>query len=323
MNDKKIGIFQVEFRPDVIEDLVLPERIFNLFADGEVGQHYLFYSSKPGSGKSSLAKILAKKYDYLYINASTERGIETIRGQIREFANGASILGGQYLDKLVILDEVHGSTPAFFDALLGVIEEYADHVKFIATCNYLNRIPENARSRFYCIDFAAADEEEEKFLKKGLAKRTYHIIKTVGMKISKETLIELINRNFPDMRSIINRLDYFYRSNIVDITLEDVVKSMYYNTEIFELCCKNNSIDIYKKVIHKHSGNSDDIIASLGSEFILWLEETYPEKIENIGVVASLLDVINEASYKRTFVIDRMLNLTNCIFKIQQILNTN
>ena len=79
-----------QFRPQKIDDAILPNE-FKAFFKGLVDSgeipNLLLESSTPGSGKTSIAKAICAELnaDYIYINISSENGIDTLRSQIKQF----------------------------------------------------------------------------------------------------------------------------------------------------------------------------------------------------------------------------------------------
>lgn len=320
MERKKIGKFTEAFRPKKLEDVVLPKRIYDIFKGGEIEQSYLFYSGVPGSGKTSLAKVLAKDYDYLYINVSDESSVDVVRDKIKSFGVSSSITGGKYNKKVIILDEIDGASDQFEKALRGVMEDpiIAKNVNFIATCNYLSKVSEPVQSRFECIEFEPMNASEVEEVIKGIKKRLKSVVKYLEMKIEDETLDVLVRKSFPDMRSMYTTLQKLYSMGVVEIQSEDIKQSFSYS-DIYKLCLeKPIPQNTFKFIFEKYDNKADEVINSLGINFTKWVMENKPDKIMKL---AEVIDVVNNASYKRKFVIDPMVNVLDCIFKIQKIFN--
>mgnify|MGYP000942002410 CR=1 FL=1 len=142
------ALFTEKYRPKNLEELILPERIMNKFENG-LTQNMLLAGS-PGTGKTSTAKAIVNQFGlpYLYINASTDTSVDVIRTRITDFCSTMSILDDQGKFKVVILDEVDGVSDQFFKALRATMEQFASNSRFIATCNYINKLPEEQKNAF-------------------------------------------------------------------------------------------------------------------------------------------------------------------------------
>ena len=217
------ALFTEKYRPKNLEDLILPERVMSKFKDG-LTQNMLLAGS-PGTGKTSTAKAIVNQFalPYLYINASTDTSVEVIRTRITDFCSTMSILDDQGKFKVVILDEVDGVSDQFFKALRATMEQFASNSRFIATCNYVNKIPDPILSRFEVINFDFDKSEETELVKKYI-KRVYDICGKEEMTIEKPALVEFVKRNFPDLRSTLNKLQGYKTQGTQNITIDDVKK---------------------------------------------------------------------------------------------------
>lgn len=316
-----LSIFYEKYRPKTLDNIILPNRIKKLFENPEIKQNYLFYSGPPGAGKTSLCKILCKPYDSLEINVSDESSVDTLRVKVKDFISTGSIVGGKYPDKVVFFDEIDGASDQFFKALRGMIEQFADHCKFIATCNYITKVPDKIISRFYPVRFEPENKEEELEVITGYYKRLYAIIKKNNMNIKKDVLLSLIKKNFPDMRTMLNKVQALYISGIKDITNEDILNISYSNVDIFEFCISRKPpTQAYKEFSKKYAGKTDEVLSSLGNNFIEWLLET--QRIKNVeSKIPLIIREVTDHQVNRRFVIDPIINMLSCIYSIQEIIN--
>ena len=196
-----------KYRPQTLEEYVGNETIKNKIADylkqGSI-QNLLFHGVA-GTGKTTLAKLIAKNLncDLLYINASDERGIDTIRDKIIPFASSMSFNDV----KIVILDEADYITPQAQATLRNTIEACSTTTRFIFTCNYLERIISPLQSRCQTFEITPPSKQEvnnkcqdiltqEKILFYGIHDNGQHHNSIDGV----------IDTHYPDIRKIINTL---------------------------------------------------------------------------------------------------------------------
>ena len=156
---------------------------------------HLLLFGKPGTGKTTLAKLITKniKCDVMYINASDERGIDTIRDKIVDFA---SVNSFNPL-KVIILDESDYITPQAQAALRNVMETYSTKTRFILTANYAERIIDPLKSR--CQSFHI-----EPPAKGDVAKHLAWILDQESIKYELPDIAALVKTYYPDIRKIIN-----------------------------------------------------------------------------------------------------------------------
>ena len=194
-----------KYRPQVLEDYVGNEVIKNKIADylkqGSI-QNLLFHGVA-GTGKTTLAKLITKNLncDLLYLNASDERGIDTIRDKIIPFA---STMGFKDI-KIIILDEADYLTPQAQATLRNTMETFSKSTRFILTCNYLERIISPLQSRCQTFEITPPSKEE-------VINHLMIITREENIKCIVSDLQNVVNTHYPDIRKIINTL----QGSIVD-----------------------------------------------------------------------------------------------------------
>jgi replication factor C small subunit len=310
------ALFTEKYRPKNLEDLILPERVMSKFRDG-LTQNMLLAGS-PGTGKTSTAKAIVQQFGlpYIYINASTDTSVDVIRTRITDFCSTMSILDDQGKFKVVILDEVDGVSDQFFKALRATMEQFASNSRFIATCNYVNKIPDPILSRFEVINFDF-DKAEESELTKKYIKRVYEICGKEGMTIEKPALVEFVRRNFPDLRSTLNKLQGYKTQGTTNITAEDVKKFNSVYKDVFELIFNEmDPIKNYKHIVGEYGNRVDDVLQTLGEEFIEYIQT---EKLQSVRHIPQIAICVAEHQAQRTLVIDPVITLLSCVYKIQEI----
>ena len=185
--------------------------------NGEIPFPNLLLGGRAGTGKTTLAYILCNecgvdKVDIMYINASRESNIETVRTKINGFCSSMAM--GDY--KVIILDEFDRMSQAGQDALKSMFEVYGSAVRFIATANSPNKIIPPLHSRFQVFNFDALDEGV--FLE-----RLISIVESENIFYDIEDLDKIVTKSFPDLRKAINLIDQFtIDGKLVEFVSQDV-----------------------------------------------------------------------------------------------------
>ena len=198
-----------KYRPTTLEEYVGNETIKNKIADylkqGSI-QNLLFHGVA-GTGKTTLAKLIAKNLncDLLYINASDERGIDTIRDKIIPFASSMSFNDV----KIVILDEADYITPQAQATFRNVIESCSKTTRFIFTCNYLERIISPLQSRCQTFEITPPSKDEVIDLICEISVKEELKINT---KNNTDNVLSVVDTHYPDIRKIVNTI----QGSIVD-----------------------------------------------------------------------------------------------------------
>ena len=312
-------LFTEKYRPKDLKDLILPDRVMGKFKDGLV-QNMLFAGS-PGTGKTSTAKAIVNQFElpYLYINASTDTSVEVIRTRITDFCSTISIMDKPGMFKVVILDEVDGVSDQFFKALRATMETFASNSRFIATCNYINKLPDPILSRFEVINFDF-DKDEEAELTKKYIKRVYEICKNEGLTIEKDALVEFVRRNFPDLRNTLNKLQGFKTQGTTNITINDVKRFNSVYKDVFELIFnETDPAKNYKMLVSNYSNRVDDLLAALGVEFIEYIQQ---EKQQSVKHIPQLIISVAQHQAQRVHVIDPVITMLSCIYTLQTIIKS-
>jgi DNA polymerase III delta prime subunit len=310
-------LFTEKYRPKNLEELILPDAVMNKFKDGLV-QNMLFAGS-PGTGKTSTAKAVVNQFGlpYLYINASTDTSVDVIRTRITDFCSTVSIMDEPGMFKVVILDEVDGVSDQFFKALRATMEQFASNSRFIATCNYINKLPDPILSRFEVINFDF-DKEEETELTKKYIRRVYDICKQEEMTIEKDALVEFVRRNFPDLRSTLNKLQGFKTQGTNNITVGDVKRFNSVYKDVFELIFnESDPAKNYQLLVSNYSNRVDDILQTLGEEFVEYIQQ---EQLQSVKHIPQIIISVAKHQSQRVHVIDPVITMLSCVYEIQGII---
>lgn len=306
-----------KLRPKELKHMILPQRINNIFLNG-LG-HNVLLSGSPGCGKTTLAKILSSPFPHLFINVSDESSVDTIRNKINDFCSSMSVLDGKTSKKIVVLDEFDGASDQFYKALRGTIEKFASNTRFVATCNYINKIPEAIQSRFEVIDFNPVDSSEENDLKDEWKSRINIILTKIGISIDEESLETFQKNYYPDFRSALNRIQTWMIEGVKEVDSQKIKEFGWSYEDLYKMIVESKDpVKNYQILVGEYSGKVDDIMSALGNEFIDWIIGNKPELSKIIPGVIIL--VANHQS-QRVQVIDSMISLLSLFFSIQKLIN--
>ena len=296
-----------EYRPKTIDDCILPQSLKTLFQSfiekGEVSN--LLFSGTPGVGKTTVAKALCEQMncDWIMINGSEEGGIDVLRNKIKNFASTVSLSGGK---KVVILDEADYLNPQSTQpALRGFVEEFHKNCRFILTCNFKNRIIEPLHSRFSNIEFRISPKDKGKLATK-LFERVSYILKEQNIEYEEDVVAELIKKHFPDFRKLINELQRYSISGIIDAGVLVYVSDENLKTLVAHLKTKEFG-NMRKWVVNNLDNDPVKIFRKIYDSMYTTLQ---PETIPHAVLI------IADYQYKSAFVADQEINLVACLTEL-------
>ena len=241
-------LFVEKYRPTTLEDYVgnehLKSKVEGYLKSGDV-PHLLLYG-RAGTGKTTLAKLIVKNIecDYLYINASDENNVETVRTKVKQFA---STIGFKDM-KVIILDECDYITPNAQAALRNIMETFSKYCRFILTCNYVERIIEPLQSRCQIFEIIPPDRKQ-------VAMQAVKILdsETVDYKLSDISMI--INANYPDVRKTINAIQRSIVDDRVEMDKQSSIQNDY-KLQVLEILKTHNKKDAFKALRQLLADNS-------------------------------------------------------------------
>ena len=258
----------------------------------------LIFNGPAGTGKTTLAKLIVKNIecDYLYINASDERGIETIRDKVSGFASTMSFKPL----KVVILDEADFLTIQAQASLRNVIETFSRTTRFIMTCNFVERIIDPLQSRCQVLKIVPPT-------KKDVAKHLAWILTEENINFELDDVATITNQFYPDLRKCLNTIQLSTQDGELVIDKTILVSSNYRSQILKELTNKKPSWNEIRQIIA--NANVQDF------------EELYRFLYDNASIFATgnegmVAIYINEYSYQANFRIDKEINCLGLIARL-------
>lgn len=297
-------IWVEKYRPVKLDDLILDDKSLKIVSQFKDEIPNLLFVGSPGTGKTTLARIIVNDIlgcNYLYINASDESGIDTIRHNITNFAQTKSFDGGV---KVVVLDEADGLTSQAQAALRNTMETYAKYCRFILTANYKHKIIPALQSRCQSLDLKPVVEQA--------AKRCFNILKQENVKVSdeqKKKFVVLVKRLFPDLRKTINEI----QKSVIDgeLCIDSNGSDSELLNSVFE-GIKKDSLKVRKHLIEnedRFQGDYDTLLANL-------LDHIYSQPIDEFKK-KQIITIIADHLYKTAFVVDKEINCFACLVALE------
>jgi len=303
ISNKEHTLLVEKYRSTKLEDYVGNENIkatISKYLSQNDIQNLIFYGP-PGTGKTTLAKLIVNNLncDHLYINASDERGIETIRDKVSGFASSASFKPL----KVIILDEADFLTIQAQASLRNVIETFSRSTRFILTCNYIERIIDPLQSRCQVLKIVPPSMRE-------VASHIAGILDNENVEWAKETLGPIVKQYYPDIRKILGTAQLSTIDNKLVLDKSILVSNNYIEQVINELKTGKNWKTIRQIIADSNINDYDELFKALYDNV-----STYAPQSEGMVTI-----YINEHSYQANFRIDKEINMMACIAQIIQVL---
>jgi len=281
-----MNLWVEKYRPQTLKEYVgnevIKDKISDYLNQGSI-QNLLLHGVA-GTGKTTLAKLIANNLncDLLYINASDERGIDTIREKIIPFA---SSLGFGDV-KIVILDEADYITPQAQATLRNTMESFSGNTRFILTCNYLERIISPLQSRCQTLEIKPPSKQD-------VAWRCVDICKEEKVDIDNIALKTIINAYYPDIRKTINTIQGSVVNHVVKLDKSSLKDDL--NEQIIQaLLSKAKLSDIRQILADSGSREFDNLFKALYDNLDKFTIKTGPAIL-----------IIAKYQYEYTFVLEK------------------
>ena len=289
-----------KYRPSTLSDCILPDELKKTFQQfvNQKNIPNLLLSGSAGVGKTTVAKAMLEELgaDYIVVNGSLHGNIDTLRTEIMNFATTVSFSEGR---KYVILDEADYLNPQSTQpALRNFMEEYSKNCGFILTCNFKNRIIEPLQSRCSVVDFLFPKKLAPS-LAGSFFERVKIILEQEQVKYDEKVLVEIIQRHFPDWRRVLNELQRYSVSGVIDIGI-----------------LSNSSQNAFKSLTAllkgKQFGDMRKWVGqNIDSDPTSIMRMLYDNASDHVkpSSIPQLVLLIGEYQYKSAFVADQEVNL--------------
>ena len=244
-----------KYRPNKFDDIVLDptnKKIFLTMLKNKYFPNLLLYGP-PGTGKTTTVINLINEYQksqnhinkslVIHLNASDERGIDTIRNQIYQFVKTKNLFETGY--KFVVLDEVDYMTKNAQQALKYLLQVCGDNVKFCLICNYISKIEMSLQHEFICVRFNQLPSQKiHEFIKDICVKE--------GLDLNNKSITVIQNLYKSDIRSMINFIQLnqnivVKQDNILNASVWERLDELFENTDGTEYLVLHNRM---KECIH-------------------------------------------------------------------------
>jgi len=304
---KENSLFVEKYRSKTLDEYVGNEQlkqIIHQYLKNNDLQNLLLYGT-PGTGKTTLAKLIVNNFncDFLYINASDERGIDTIRDKVQGFASSASFKP----IKIIILDEADFLTIQAQASLRNIIETYSRTTRFILTCNYLERIIDPLQSRCQVLKITPPSKKE-------VAQHISTILEQENVNYKLEDLALVVNKHYPDIRKILNTCQINNVEGTLKIDKTVLASNSYKDGVLKEL--KSPSKSSFKNIRQiLADSNLDDF-----EEIYRFLYDNLDEYGNNDLSKAMIVIEIESYMYHANFRIDKEINTMALICAILKII---
>lgn len=302
-------IWYEKYRPKELDQLALDEAVAEMLhhyiEQGEIP--HLMLHGPAGSGKTTIAMILIRKLASarLLLNASSDdRGIATVKTKVKQFAAAKTMHKNKL--NIVLFDEADGLTPESQLALKNTIETFHKNCRFIFTCNEIDKVIEPIKSRCVTIRFETPPETS-------IIQHCRSILKQEKIKFKRKHLKTIVERYYPDVRSIINNVQACSTKGVLspDQYLDrfDPNSFLVYLNEGLLFAARGMWADVqdftrlYKALARMITTDEDKCAIKLSNE----------ARPEALLIVAEYL-------YKDRTIADREINFTACVIEIMNLM---
>jgi len=304
--DMTKSVWYERYKPNCIEDLVLPDEIktkLQGYVDKQDIPALGLFSSNPGTGKSSTAHAIIKEIDgeALWINASMEKGIDVLRGKVAKFASQSSFDDNI---KIVVMDEFDHFSKDGQAAFRGFIDEFNQNCRFIFTGNYKEKIIEPLLDRLEVYDFNSFSKEE---MVKPIFERLRWVLDNENVQYDPKAVVPVINTYYPRIRSMVGALQKFSKDGVFQVS-ENELDDVNVFDKVMNVVTPKSYTDMITEVNKLNAPeNMYSYLYNNASKY--FKPETYPNVVLIIAKYQHMSDSVR----------DKNLNLSACLTELMKL----
>ncbi len=304
--ETETSLWVEKYRPTELEDYIGNGRIKKK-AEVWIEENdipMLLLEGPAGTGKSSLAQILTSKIDCddIYINASDENSVDTIRNRVKSFASSVAMSNL----KVIVLDEFDYMSRNAQAALRRLMEDYSDTTRFILTCNFGEKIIGAINSRSQTLHVEPPEKAE-------VATHLANILSGEDVDFDPSQVKKLVDQYYPDIRNVINTAQLNSRDGELQLD-EATLAEANFERELVGLLKSSKSVDRKFKAIRQLVQDSD---VSRYEQIYRYLYDHVDDYAK--GSVADAMIAISEAQHRDAQVVDKEINFMHLIIDLIQI----
>ena len=301
-----------KYRPSSVSELILSEDIKETLASfvqqGDL-PNFIFHSQSGGTGKTSAALAIANELDLetMLINASEERGIDTIRTKMTDFCSTMSMDGRR---RMLILDEADHLTDLSQNALRSFFEKFSSNCCFVMTANQAQKIISPLQSRCAVIEFRFPNSEKPK-LALSFFQKVCSILDQESIQYDKKLIQHAVVQYFPDFRRCINEIQRYSGSgSLSDAILANTQDG---NIEVLVDAVRHKKFQSIRKfILEGWHGSEQDLYHALYEQL---LEKANPECLPDVVLILS------RYGYESLSAVDKEIHTLACMTELMLLPN--